>query len=200
MDWATLNPIVLDIISEIAIDVPIPGAAAFRGQWAGRSREMASPEYGHSLYLEVTTITGVGNDEERYEVDDTDPDNPIETNTSCGIRKINLQVRSECTENTDDNWCFAVLDRIYTRLWRQRYIDRLRDDGNAAFISSRVARIVPVAADGRVISCGVLDLVLYAGFNDIDTGPNVGWIERVLLSSTVPPDADPTPDELIPPA
>lgn len=198
MDWATLNPLVLDIISEIAIDVPIPGAAVFRGQWAGRSREMASPDYGHALYLEITTITGVGGDEQRYEFDDTDPDKPIITNTSCGIRKINLQVRSECTENTDDIWCFAVLDRIYTRLWRQRYIDRLRDKGNAAFISSRVARIVPLKGDGHVLSCGVLDLVLYAAFNDVDSSPQVGWIQRVLVSSIV--GGRSTPDELMPPA
>ncbi len=180
MDWATLNPIVLSILSEIAIEEPIDDVPEFKAQWAGRSREMMSPDYGHALYLEITTITGVGEDEQRYEVDDEG----VQTCTSCGMRKINLQVRSECTENTDTTWAIAVLDRIYTRLWRQRYIDRLRDAGNAAFISSRVAHIIPVTGDGRVVSAGILDLVLYGAFNDVDTIP-VGWIERIDLSASV---------------
>lgn len=179
MDWPTLNSTMLSILSEIAIDVPIVGAPAFQAEWDGRSREMVSPDYGHALYLKITTYNVVGEDEQRFEYNDT---TKIVTATNGGMRKLNLQVRSECTEDTDTNWCFAVLDRICTRIWRNRYVDRMRDEANAAFIDGGTARQIPVTGDSHLVSAGVLDLTVYAAFNDVDSQP-FNWIEKVQLTT-----------------
>ena len=202
MQWSQISPVLLSILSEIAVDKPIEGAPAFQAQWADRAREMASPDYQHALFVAVTTVEGVQEDEQRFGFDANARDEAgnlgVVTATNCGMRRINLQLRSECYENTDDNWCMAVLDRIYTRMGRTRYIERMRDECNAAWIDSGVAHSLPVPSDGHILSAGTLDLILYAAVNDVDPVP-YGWIERVRLTSHIVPKLDIT-NKLLPPA
>jgi hypothetical protein len=201
-DWATINPVLLDVFSQLAAD-PLPAPAIpFAAQWRDRAQEVMSPDYGHALWLKVTRVVGVGNDEERFDFNPLalDPVSGLmglETATICGTRKITLQVKSECSENTDTLWCMAILDRIATRLNMNRYWNRLRDEANCAFFDWEDATDHGVPKDGRQLSVATMDMYLYAAVNERDPVP-FGWNEKVRLSSQVIPQLDVT-NVLIPP-
>ena len=181
MDWATLNATLLSVFSEIACD-PIDNVPEFEARWRDRAQERMSPHYGHALYLKFINVATVGNDEVRYEYD---PGEDTNTATVCGMRRITLQLRSECTEETDELWALGILDRIQTRLVFPRYWDRFKDEANATFSSWGPAQDVSAKVDGRWQSMGTQDFVLFAAINETDPVP-AGWIEKLLLTSDLP--------------
>lgn len=185
--WSTINPVLISLLTDIAVDQvqtldppDIAREPLWSAEWDGRKKTFVHPKIKQSLFLEVTSCVGVGEDETRYEFDD-DPDVNALAVTQTGNRRFVLQVRSEVFENTDSLWCMETLERIRTRLYRPSSIEALLDV-EVALIRIEKSVKVPAQQDQRALSAGVMDIVFAAAVNDVDPVP-VGWIERIQLTS-----------------
>jgi len=207
VDWATLNTTLLSILSELAAD-PVTAVPAFHAEWEDRPREVVSPYYQHSLTAKITNVDAFCEDEVRYEFDPDTVDPTTNTPglfkaTACGMRDITVLLKSTCLETTDDFWCMSVLERIRVGIFRNRHIDRLRDDANACVYDYAKAIDISTVVDGRMRSMGSMALMICAGMNDLDDVPDPDapatrvpvpyqWIETVQLSSALAPRATTT--------
>ena len=191
MDWATLNQTVLGILSELAVD-PVTDAPAFRAVWKDRPQEAISPIYQAQLLCKMTRVDAFCEDEQRFGFDPIaiDPASGLPgllTSSLDGMRDITLQLQAMTLETSDSFWCMSVLERIRIGIYRQRYIDRMRDVANAAFYDYGHAIDVSAPIDGRMRSIGTMDLFIAAAFTDLDTVGSYGWIEKVDLTSQITP-------------
>jgi hypothetical protein len=177
--WAQVSPVLISIFSQVAVDAALAQATGWKPEFENRDRTMIAPGIGFALTLKIAAIVGYGNDEIRLEY--APSTNDIIQNI-CGLRKMTVQVKVECEQNTDDLWAFSVIERVRTRLNAEEITTQLLAV-NLAIIDILDGRDVSFKGnDGRMVSAAVLPVVFSIAVND--TGmPHKGWIQKIQLSS-----------------
>lgn len=172
--WTDINPVLVEVFTEIARDTTNL-TSGFSAEWKEGPRAFTSPQQGFSLLLKVISVSGIGEDETRREMVD---DEIIETQV--GQRRFTLQVQVIFPNHTDEQWAFAVTERIRTRLMRPRIIARLHAVDVAVH---RVQQAVKVSFKdhGRIVSAANMDVMMGTVVNDTDDIP-AGWIQYVVAT------------------
>lgn len=172
MNWTDICPALVSVFTSIAVD---DASGTWKAEWSDRHRDYISPEQGLALYLKVTSCVTIGEDEDRYDDDDSV--------TQTGLRRFILNVQADVAEDQDNRSALQTLERIRTRLRRRAVLDALLDV-NVALVEVGNTQNVSATFDSRVWSIGSLDVTFCAAVNDTDPVP-VGRIERVVMTSNV---------------
>lgn len=184
LNWSEINPALVSLITSLAVESP----EAWRAEWRDRPLKAVDQKQKLQLTLKVTNVSAFGDDEIRYESVSESSTDPADAaflgglrENLTGQRKFTLQLQALTLENTDQLNAVAVLERVRTRLRRQRSINALHAIDVAHIRSGNVIDIATVK-EGRVVPRASLDLTLGACFNDSDTVP-AGWFNRIELTS-----------------
>jgi len=181
--WRDVNPWLVRILSALAL----PSSSDPQGpKWAAewKDRPLAAtpdrgPMKGVTLTMKITTVIGIGSDDDvRYEQDS--PTSGLRE-TSYGLRRVTLRLEVNSSEVDDSQWALSILERIRTRLRRRRVIRSLLDL-NVGIISILAAIDISAKASQRVQSRAVMDLLLTMVSSDEDP-VTVGWIAGVEITS-----------------
>lgn len=215
MHWSTICPALVELFTKLALpgnDAAPTAPAGWKARWKERhdAAQFHSPSIKYSLYLKITSCTAIGEDERRYEMLPTDPEDEDSDEdlfeTLHGNRKFTLQVQAHVLEHEDDLWAMQVLEQIRTRLSRQSSHDALLAV-NVSIIEKRPSLKTTITHDKRRMSVGVLDVIFGARVVETDPSP-VGWIEHINLESQLntgdpesplPTPPNNAPGEWIPP-
>lgn len=199
MNWKAINPVLIALFTELAVDQPVDGAE-WKAEWREGQRGFVHPTIQQALYLKVTTCVGTGDDETRMGFDETANDL---FESRCGMRRFTLQVQAVVLDHTDEIWAMQTLERIRTRLCWTRSLDALLAV-NVSLVDILPAIKASKTIEKRVVSIGNMDVIFAAAVNDRDPVP-IGWLERIVLSSRLTEGGEllPSPpnvtDETIPP-
>lgn len=179
--WAQIKPVLIEVFTEISRDTE-QLAEGFKAEWKEGAAGFISPAQRFVPRLKITTVVGIGEDETRRELV---AGKLVET--QCGQRKFTLQVQIICPEHTDEQWAMAATERIRTRLFRPRILDRLLAVDVAVH---RVGDAIKANFKERahVVSAATVDVFMGTVVNDGDPIP-VGIIEYVVATGHVK-DAD----------
>ncbi len=172
--WTTINPVLIEVFTEIARDTERL-AEGFTAEWKEGRRGFVSPHQKLSLLLKVTTVVGVGEDETRREVV---AGNLIETQV--GHRRFNLQVQVICPEHTDEVWAMAATERMRTRIMRPSIVTQLLTV-DVAVLRIGQATKSSFLDRGHVVSSATIDFTMATVVNDTDDVP-AGWIQYAILT------------------
>lgn len=192
MNWSAICPVLIALFTELALDQveadPIDPQKFPRwsAEWSEQHRGMMAPGVRQALYLKVTSVVPVGEDETRYSAGPLDDDGaPTLLSTVTGLRRFVLQVQSVVTERNiaDGLWCMQTLERIRTRLSRRSSIERLLAVDVALVRTEQSVKTARPKGQHQQ-SVGVMDVVLTAAVNDADPVP-VGWIQGIELTMDV---------------
>lgn len=212
MHWSTICPALINLFTTLALPDGTDPPDGWSAKWKERNHanDFHHPEVKYSLYLKVTNVSGVGEDERRYAMAPLDPEDEESEEdlfeTIYGNRRFTLQVQAHVLEHEDDIWAMQVLEQIRTRLARSSSHNALLAV-NVALREVRPAVKATVTHDKRRVSVGVLDVMLGARVSDTDPIP-VGWIEHLNLESKfnsgdpespLPSPPNNAPGEWIPP-
>ncbi len=194
--WTAIRLGLIDVFTFCAADqILSPGEISlpfetplWSAEWRDRRRTMIHPGQGHALYLKINTIVGNGWDDYSWETLDTGlAKGAVATGitdtfeVSSGLRRFTLQAQSWCLEETEDLNSADIIERIRTRMYWERNIQRLLDvnvDCSDILPSRDMARKI----DGKTFSITALDFVFTACVIETDPIPT-GWIEHVILTS-----------------
>jgi hypothetical protein len=187
--WSNICPVLIDVFTTAAVDTARL-SDRFAAEWKEGQRGITHDQQKLSLLLKVTSVVGIGTDEERYEYVDpssTDPaDQPYLGNmrtSAVGQRKFTLQVQAIVPEHTDVQWAMAATERIRTRICRTRVTDYLIDN-DISIIDIKQAVKTSFRDNGRVVSCASMDFILGTVVNDDDPIPT-GWIQQITVTSDI---------------
>lgn len=181
--WSTVNPVLIQLFTALAQPnetVPIPKWAA---EWQDRPAKATNTSFQQALYLRVTTVVAIAEDDRRLEYI-TDPADPFFEQikeTIYGLRRVTLNVRCDVSENKDGVSATATLERIRTRLSRRRSIDTLLGV-NVGIVSAETIRDISKTSELRMRSIGSMDLILTMVASDTDPVPT-GWVQTIILQS-----------------
>jgi hypothetical protein len=176
--WAEIRPVLISLFGALA--PPIQETPPFGAEWNQASRKAISDKYRFALYLEVLKVAGIGEDELRYERDETTGE---VTEAVTGQRRVTLRIEAHAIDETDANGSFHVIERIRTRLRRSRSIEAL-DAVEISINTLGPALATSYKGTSRVVPRASMDVVLNAVANEDDPIP-VGFIERVEWSSQI---------------
>lgn len=180
MSWTTVHAALLSLFSTLAVEPGAdPALPEFRAEWMERHQDLIHVQEAFGLYLKITTVAGLGQDERRYGIDGFG--NRIEV--LCGMRRVTLNVQAVVTEYTDELWAMAVLERVRTRLHRSSSHAAL-DAANCSLINVGGANDASSRFDDRILSIASFDVLLHMAVNDVDPVP-AGYIAFLLLTSKV---------------
>jgi hypothetical protein len=190
VNWSEINPVLVTLFTSLAVDQPPAPEPPWSAEWRDRRANAVHPHatLKQLLYLKVTSVVGIGQDETRYEFVPVTSSAPADLPylgqlraTQCGWRRFTLQVQSHVVEHQDVQWCMQTLERLRTGLRRRSSLDALSAVGVSLV---RIEQAVDVSRkfDGRVHSIGNMDVIFGAVVNDRDPAP-AGWIERIELTS-----------------
>jgi hypothetical protein len=186
IDWATLNPGLLELFARLSVDT-LP--TSFVVEHKDRPRTIMSTVHQKTLTMQVTSVVGIGRDEERDEsvpADATGDDLPWAgevRRTTVGHRRMTVRLVCDALVNTDTTWAWAAIERIRTRIQRRRTDADLKALGASL---NRVGTAVEAnfKKDSHVFNRVVLDIVFNVVVNDVESDP-VGWIAQAELTSHV---------------
>lgn len=184
IDWATLNPGLLALFSRLSVD-RLP--AGFKAEHADRPRSAISTVHKKTLTMQVTSVVGIGRDEDRAEdvpANATGLDRPWAgeiRRTTVGQRRMTVRLTCDAIDNTDTMWAWAAIERVRTRLSRQT------TDAELKRLSASLARVgngveANFKKDGHIVSRVVLDVVFNVAVSDVEQEP-IGWIAQAELTS-----------------
>lgn len=186
--WSTVNPGLIQIFSDLAL--PDSGGAqapAWSPEWKDRkvtATAVTGPLKGVKLYLKVTSVVGIGDDDRRLSAGATGSTyaGMLEEDIY-GLRRVTLNLQTTCTEVSDDQWAVSILERIRTRLRRRRVIDAL------LVLDIGIVRIMQAvdlsrAQDQKVQSRASMDVILTMLSSDQDPIPT-GWFNTIVYSSHI---------------
>lgn len=181
-DWATVNPQLVDILGSLASpdEGTVPGQN-WSAEWKDRKVSAVASSgilKGVKLYLKITSVVGIGDDDNRLEQET--PDGDLQE-TIYGLRRVTLNLQTTCTEVSDASWALSILERIRTRLRRQRTIDALLDL-NVGIVRIMQAIDLSKTQDQKVQSRASMDVILT--LVSCDTDPvTTGWISSVEITN-----------------
>lgn len=185
--WTQINPTLIEVFTEVAID-PDLESDNFSAGWREGRRGIIHDKQNVAVYLKVTTVTGIGEDETRYELVPSDSQAPADQpylgryrTITYGHRRVNLQVEANVPEHTDVFWAMATLERIRTALSRPSVIAKLIA-GGIVITSVLDSRKTTYKDHGRMVSAGLMDVRFTCVATSVDPVP-VGWIEAIKLTS-----------------
>ena len=176
--WAEIRPALISLISPLA--PPLQETPPFGAEWNQASRKAISDKYRFALYLQILNVVGIGQDELRYERNETTGE---VTEAVTGQRRVTLRIEAHAIDETDENGAFHVIERIRTRLRRSRSIEAL-DAVEMSINTIGPALATPYKGTSRVVPRASMDVTLNAVANEDDPIP-VGFIERVEWSSQI---------------
>jgi hypothetical protein len=176
--WAGIRPALISLFSTLAPSVQ--GTPPFGAEWNQAARKAVSDRYRFALYLHVLNVSGIGEDELRYDRDEATGD---VTEAVTGQRKVTLRIEAHVLDETDENSAFHIIERIRTRLRRLRSIEAL-DAVELSINTIGPALATSYKGTSRVVPRATMDVVLNAVANEDDPIP-VGFIERVEWTSRV---------------
>jgi hypothetical protein len=178
MDWATIKPALVSVFTELAFG----GAGGPSAEWFDRPRSAISPAHRFALSLKITSVAGIGPDEERY-TETTFEGHPVLEAEVCGHRRVILRVEAIGTENTDSDHALHVIEQVRGRLWRRRTLDTLVAVG-IGLVSAGPALDTTYKDGGRMVTRATLDVTLLVAASDVDT-IKTGVIEHVELTTQI---------------
>lgn len=180
--WAEIRPALISLFSALAPSEK--ETPPFGAEWNQAARKAISDKYRFALYLHVLNVSGIGEDELRYERNETTGD---VTEAVTGQRKFTLRIEAHVLDETDENSAFHVIERVRTRLRRSRSIEAL-DAVELSINTIGAALATSYKGTSRVVPRATMDVVLNAVANEDDPIP-VGFIERIEWTSRIE-DAD----------
>ncbi|MBA3833611.1 MAG: hypothetical protein H0X34_17310 [Chthoniobacterales bacterium] len=62
--WSTVNPVLIDLFTALALPVDVP-AMGWSAEWKERNIAATNVSHRQMLYLKVTTVVGIGEDDRR---------------------------------------------------------------------------------------------------------------------------------------
>jgi hypothetical protein len=176
--WAEIRPALISLFSALA--PPAQETPPFGAEWNQAARKAVSDKYRFALYLHILNVSGIGEDELRYERNETTGD---VTEAVTGHRKIALRVEAHVLDESDEHSAFHVIERVRTRLRRSRSIEAL-DAVELSINAIGPALATSYKGSGRIVPRATMDIVLNAVANEDDPIP-VGFIERVEWTSRI---------------
>lgn len=218
IQWGTVRPILIALFTELAVDQPDdsdegdPENPPFEAEWKGRKNSATHAKLGKHLYLRVTSVSDLGEDETEYEEITEGENEGLLQETVSGQRKFVLQVQAHCLEDVDvdeddgpvdDEWGIGVLDRVRAGLNLQSTKDRL-NTSNLGLLDVSDIRDVSRVYDKREWSIATMD-VTFAALGVYVNPESTGVIEHIELTgeATSGDEVLPSPpnvtDEWIPP-
>ena len=188
--WSEIRPALVELFTELAQSPRGSQAPEWNAEWQDQSRKMApnsGPLHGVTLTMRITTIVGLGEDDNRYEESGQDLQETI-----YGLRKVTLNLQCESSQPSDNQWALSVLERIRTRMSRGRVVDRLHDL-NVGVIEILAGRDVSGKARQHTLSRASMDMLLTLVASDEDP-VTTGVITSVVIEGTLT-NADQAVDE-----
>ncbi len=194
--WKAIRVGLIDVFTFCAADqITSPGGVhlpfetpAWAAEWKDRRVTMIHPGQGMALYLKINTIVGRGWDDYTWEELDTGlVQGKAATNetdvyeVSSGLRRFTLQAQCWSIEESDDFNSSDVIERIRTRMYWERNIQRLLEC-NVDCSDILNSRDMTATIDKKRFSVTALDFVFTACVVETDPIPT-GWIEHVIVTS-----------------
>lgn len=187
--WPEIAPLLIDVIGKLAADPRVP-TERFSAEWTEGKRGAIDDKQRFSVLLKLTSVVGIGWDEQRLEevADDATAkgDLPFRGKlraTIVGQRKFTLQIQVHSVERTDDMMAMVPLDRIRIGLVRESVNDRLLD-ADVSVIDIKQSIKANYKDGGRVVSAASMDVVFGTSFGDTDPVP-IGWVAQIVYDSHV---------------
>lgn len=183
--WTTINPVLISLFTALAQPNEAVPVTNWSAEWQDRATKATNTTFRQMLYLRVTSVVAIAEDDRRLEYI-TDPADPFYQQlkeTIFGLRRVTLNVRCDVADNSDGVSATATLERIRTRLSRRRSIDTLLGV-NVGIVGAETVRDISKTSDLRVRSIGSMDVVLTMTANDTDPVPT-GWVETVIIQSGI---------------
>ena len=178
MEVSTLQNTIRDLIAD-CVGIPV--------QWEDQPRDYIDPLAGAVCLLNMPTIVTLGRDGQKFEFVDpapAKPEPPIK-NHHTGHRLCTLTIKVESYDHTIGKTAVAWLERCRTRIGWRSSGDRLNVVG-AALVRSHSPRDLPRPVDSRMLSVGVLDLLISVIFREQDP-EGIQSIETFDLTTDVTP-------------
>lgn len=194
--WKAIRLGLIDVFTFCAADqITSPGGIhlpfetpAWSAEWKDRRITMIHPGQGFALYLKINTITGRGWDDYAWEMLDTGlvageaPTGIFDSyEVSSGLRRFTLQAQCWSLEETDDHNSSDIIERLRTRMYWQRNIDKLLEV-NVDCSDILNSRDMTATIDRKRFSITALDFVFTACVVETDPIPT-GYIEHVIITS-----------------
>jgi hypothetical protein len=190
--WTTTCPGLVQIFGALAF--PDESQAQFPGwtaQWRDRQVK-ALPMRGQmaatSLYLRITSIIGVGEDDRRltFVPSNATPASQYNNNiqeTLYGLRRVTLNLEAQMSDVADGSDAISMLERIRSRMRRRHVIDAMLAL-DVAQVRIEAARALPKKAEQHIQSRAQMDVILTMLSSDTDPVPT-GWIATLSISSKI---------------
>lgn len=181
LPWSSIAPELKSLFSDLAFS-GVPGLRQpFSAQWHDEQRSFTNVQVKTDLLLRVTSVRQpAGEDSRTFEMDTT-PSGERLIEVLQGDRYITLNVHVESLDHSPELWAWMTIERIRTRLDRTTTHQRLRAI-NLGLVRVLTATALPKPRDGRAVSLATMDVLLVAGFRDVDTTGALSWIERIEVS------------------
>lgn len=180
IDWPQVKPELIALFSALA--VPPKGSQPFQAQWRNRALVSTSDVYKADLFLRITSVVGIGNDDTRRRVlRDTGGNVTSVEHSVTGPRRIIMRVEAHSTVDTDSESASNMLERIRTGLRVQSSTEALQSV-KLSVTKIGAALDVPYVKNGHSVPRVAMDVTLVGVANYIDTIPG-GWFEKIELTS-----------------
>lgn len=177
MQWSTIKPALVGLVSSIAFDDDGPEPT-----WHGRPRPLIGDRIRYEITLRITSVAAIGPDETRHD-EIVVSGSPALRGTQYGHRRIVLRIEATSTTNTDDAHALHLIENVRTRLRRPSSLETLLAVGLS--IVGTGATLDTTYRDGaRYVPRATLDVTLLGTVADADPVP-VGWIQYALATSHV---------------
>lgn len=180
-NWSEVRPGLVAILTELAQSPQGVQPQGWAAEWRDGQRK-ATPNSGLlkgvTLTMRITSCIGIGDDDNRFEQATADSD--LQENIY-GLRRVTLNLQCEATEISDSQWAMSVLERIRTRLRRQRIIDALLDL-NVGIVRILATTDISAKRQQHTLSRANLDVILTLVSCDADP-VTTGWISSVVITN-----------------
>ena len=173
IDFATVAP---------AIKVVVETLAGTAVDWSRRPASFTDPTTQVDVTLTITSVGVIGGrDETRYTYDS---DADTYTPKRHGQRLLNLQIKVESFDDTDDLWCWQVAENIRSGLDTESSRSTLAESCVVVVtVAGEILRF-EIRRDNRHISACIISAVFAAPLSDSNTTP-INFIETIDLTSHV---------------
>jgi len=178
MNWPVMRPALAAAVRAAT------GLPANNVVWKGTKEEAGWSPGGIVAKLSVSNIRSVGNDEERRVKYDAQTN--TRTLTLSGARQFSFTVRIELQDESDTALRDVYADRMRVRVWRESVAKPLRAAGISVADIRPTVSVDGIRAQNRVLSVAVIEFLMNAAENDVDTTPgSAEWIAEVKSTGTL---------------
>lgn len=179
--WSEINPGLVELFTDLAQSPSGVQTPGWQAEWQDRARKgapVSGPLHGVTLTMRITSVEGLGGgDDVRHE----DAGAGQLQESIYGLRRVTLNLQCESSQPSDNQWALSVLERIRTRMSRQRVVDRLLSL-NVGVIDILAARDISSRVRQHTLSRASMDMLLTLVASDEDP-VTIGWIRSVEITS-----------------